>query len=190
MTDLLGQTAFSTYTGIRRVRSKLFSLALSRSFAEFGRHTVLEPPVRLRGPDRIAIGSNVFIGWQTWLMAMGDGGVAIRIGDRFRCAGRLTITAVEGVDIGDSVNVGAGVYISDHRHAFEDITVPIRDQGIAGVGRVRIGEGTWIGQNVVVAPGVTIGRGAVIGANSVVRTDVPDHSVAVGAPARVIRRLG
>ena len=63
-------------------------------------------------------------------------------------------------------------------------------QGIAGVAGVDIGDGAWLGQNVVVCPGVSIGRGAVIGANSVVKDDVPAFSVAAGAPARVVRDTG
>ena len=48
--------------------------------------------------------------------------------------------------------------------------------------------GSWLGQNVVVLPGVNIGECAIVGANSVVTKDVPAHSVAVGSPARVTRR--
>jgi acetyltransferase-like isoleucine patch superfamily enzyme len=81
------------------------------------------------------------------------------------------------------------VYIADHRHAFEDEGRAVLDQGIEQVAPVEIGEGAWLGQNVVVGPGVRIGRGAVVGANSVVLGDVPDHAVAVGAPARVVRTL-
>ena len=61
------------------------------------------------------------------------------------------------------------------------------DQGITKVNRVEIADGAWLGENVVVGPGVRIGRGAVIGANAVVLRDIPDYSVAVGIPARVIR---
>jgi acetyltransferase-like isoleucine patch superfamily enzyme len=61
-------------------------------------------------------------------------------------------------------------------------------QGINGVAPVTIGRGTWLGQNVVVLPGVTIGQHCVVGANSVVNSSIPDYSVAVGAPARVVRQ--
>jgi acetyltransferase-like isoleucine patch superfamily enzyme len=54
---------------------------------------------------------------------------------------------------------------------------------------VLIRQGAWLGQNVVVCPGVTIGRGAVIGANSVVNRDIPDFCVAAGAPARVLKSI-
>jgi acetyltransferase-like isoleucine patch superfamily enzyme len=52
---------------------------------------------------------------------------------------------------------------------------------------VVVGEGTWLGINVVVLPGVTIGKGCIVGANSVVTKDLPDYSVAAGAPARILR---
>jgi acetyltransferase-like isoleucine patch superfamily enzyme len=81
------------------------------------------------------------------------------------------------------------VYVADHSHAFADTTRAVLDQGIDRVAPVEIGDGAWLGENVVVGPGVRIGRGAVVGANSVVLDDVPDHSVAVGAPARVVRTL-
>jgi acetyltransferase-like isoleucine patch superfamily enzyme len=83
--------------------------------------------------------------------------------------------------------LGRNVHISDHTHAFENINTPIIQQGINGIAPVSIGRGTWLGQNVVVLPGVTIGRHCVIGANSVVKSSIPDFSVAVDAPARVVK---
>ncbi len=62
-----------------------------------------------------------------------------------------------------------------------------RSRVSSNVRPVTIGDGAWLGQGVVVCPGVNIGRGAVIGAGSVVRHDVPAYTVAVGAPARVVR---
>ena len=64
------------------------------------------------------------------------------------------------------------------------------DQGVTDVRPVEICDGAWLGQNVVICPGVRVGRGAVVGANSAVRDDVPDYAVAVGAPARVVREFG
>ena len=56
-----------------------------------------------------------------------------------------------------------------------------------GVEPIVIEDGAWLGENVIVCPGVRIGRGAVVGGNAVVTRDVPDWSLAVGAPARVVR---
>lgn len=54
--------------------------------------------------------------------------------------------------------------------------------------RVVIGDGSWLGKNVVVIGNVSIGKNCVIAANSVVTKDVPDYSIAAGIPARVIKR--
>ncbi len=55
-------------------------------------------------------------------------------------------------------------------------------QGIDRVAAVEIGDGAWLGQNVIIGPGVTVGRGAVVGAGSIVLADVPEYSVAVEFP--------
>ncbi|QKJ21251.1 acyltransferase [Microbacterium hominis] len=115
-------------------------------------------------------------------------GPVLVIHNRVRMRG-ASISAVRSVVIEEAVGIAAGVYISDHSHSFDRPDVPIRDQPITEARPVRIGRGAWLGQNVVVMPGVTIGAQAVIGANSVVTRDVPPHTVAVGVPARVVREL-
>ena len=97
--------------------------------------------------------------------------------------------AATSITLGRKVLLARNVYIADHSHAFDDTTRAVLDQGINAVAPVEIGDGAWLGENVVVGPGVRIGQGAVIGANSVVLTDVEDFASAVGAPARVIRSL-
>jgi acetyltransferase-like isoleucine patch superfamily enzyme len=108
--------------------------------------------------------------------------------DRVRI-NQTSISAVSRVEIEETVAIARGCYISDHSHGFADPDVPIRDQPLDKVAPVLIQRGAWLGQNVVVLPGVTIGAGSVIGANSVVRSDVPARTIAAGIPARVIREL-
>ena len=148
-------------------------------------------PIRLDGEACIRIGTQVFIGPNSWLQAMKNDpkhdGPIIHIGDRCGISGFCTITAAQEVRIEQSVLIARYVYISDHVHAHSSRASPIRDQGLTGIRPVRICEGAWLGQSVVVCPGVTIGRGAVVGANSVVREDVPEYTVAAGVPARSIR---
>jgi acetyltransferase-like isoleucine patch superfamily enzyme len=176
------------YRGAQDVRSKTFSLAAGGAFAAFGRKSVIAPPVRLSGERRIAIGSRVYVGAGSWLQALGEGAApAIEIGDGTSIAGHCVISATQSVRLGERVLLARGIYISDHIHAYEDTTRAVIDQGIAKVAPVEIGDGAWLGENVVVAPGVTIGTGAVIGGNAVVVEDVPAHSLAVGVPARVVR---
>ena len=79
----------------------------------------------------------------------------------------------------------SNAYIVPTTHAYKRRDAIISEQGTRG-GDITIGEDCWIGINAVISPGVTIGKGAVIGANSVVTNDIPEYSIAVGAPAKVI----
>ena len=72
-------------------------------------------------------------------------------------------------------------------HGYEDLATPIMKQPIVQRNTVEIGEGSWLGENVCII-GSSIGKHCVIGANAVVTKDIPDYSVAVGAPAYIIKR--
>lgn len=186
-----GRRFLDLYRLLARVQGKGFSMLAAGAFASFGRNAVVQPPVRISGERRIAVGDEVFIGAGSWLQvldASGEG-VALRIGEGSSFAGGCVLSAALSVTVGRSVLVARNVYVADHSHAFEDLDRPVLAQGITRVEPVEIGDGAWLGENVVVGPGVRIGRGAVIGANAVVLADVPDYAVAVGVPARVVRTL-
>ena len=173
-----------------QIKRKCFSLLISGSFAGFGSRTVIAYPLRLSGEKRIAIGDRVFMDAGCWLQSLPDGdneSVAISIGSGTSIAGTCVISAVRKICLEQDVLLARNVYISDHIHKYTQTGVPIHDQGLDKIKPVVIRRGAWLGQNVVVCPGVTIGEGAVIGANSVVTQDIPDFSVAVGAPARVVK---
>lgn len=176
-----------------RVRAKLFTLLCRHSFHQIGSGSVLLPPIRLGGERWIQIGCQVFVGPNSWLQVMSNSSPnrnpVITIGDETSIVGSCTITAVERVAIEPRVLMAGNVYISDHTHAHGSRTIAIKDQGVTKVSPVRICEGAWLGQNVVICPGVTVGKNAVVGANSVVRDDVPDFCVAAGTPAKVIRQI-
>lgn len=135
------------------------------------------------------IGEGVFVGAGSWLQVLDSDrdDVALSVGSGVSIAGSCVLSAAAHVLLGRDVLLARNVYISDHMHAFGDAEAPVLAQGITRIAPVDICDGAWLGQNVVVGPGVRIGRGAVIGANSVVLDDVPDFAVAVGAPARVVR---
>jgi lipopolysaccharide O-acetyltransferase len=187
----VARVALWIYRSSLRARAKAFSLLTRGAFAEFGARSVIEPPVRLQGEGRIAIGDDVYVGAQSWLQVLDgpDRGLALSIGDGTSIAGNCVLSAAVSIRLGRKVLLARNVYVADHSHAFADTTRAVLDQGIAKVEPVEICDGAWLGQNVVVGPGVRIGRGAVVGANSVVLEDVPDYAVAVGAPARVVREL-
>ncbi len=188
----LSRLFVSGYRAWLRLSGKLFSLLISGAFARFGSKTVVMYPLRLNGENRIAIGDRVFIGAGSWLQTLPDGdntSVAVSIGSGTSIAGACVLSAVRGVTLEESVLLARNVYISDHIHKYTDTDRPILAQGMDKIQPVLIRRGAWLGQNVVVCPGVTIGRGAVVGANSVVLHDIPDFSIAVGAPAQVVKTI-
>jgi acetyltransferase-like isoleucine patch superfamily enzyme len=79
------------------------------------------------------------------------------------------------------------VYISDNQHTYDNPDIPIQNQPIKQCKTIIIKEGSWIGENVCII-GACIGKNSVIGANSFVTHDIPDYTIAVGAPARVIKK--
>jgi acetyltransferase-like isoleucine patch superfamily enzyme len=104
------------------------------------------------------------------------------------CIGNFNhIYATKSIVIGKNVLTADKVYISDNLHGYEDISLPILHQPIKQIGTVIIGDGSWLGENVCVI-GAKIGVNCVIGANSVVTKDIPDYCVAVGSPAKIIKR--
>lgn len=97
------------------------------------------------------------------------------------------IYATSSIIIEKSVLIANFVYISDTNHGYEDINTPIIEQPITRCGAVSIGEGSWLGEHVSIC-GANVGRHCIIGANAVVTKDIPDYSIAVGIPARVIKK--
>ena len=111
----------------------------------------------------------------------------VSIGDRCLIGKGSGIVGHFSITIGNDVWTGHHVYITDQNHGYEDVSVPISQQS-QPERAVIIGDGSWLGHGSIVLPGVTIGEHVVIGANSVVTKNIPSFSVAVGSPARVIRK--
>ena len=114
---------------------------------------------------------------------------SLRIGDKAVFGSDNTINCYLDVEIGAATIVADWVYVTDFDHVTTDVHTPIKDQGIVK-SPVRIGPDCWLGVKATVLRGSRVGRGSVIGANAVVHGDVPEYAVAVGAPARVVRRKG
>ena len=183
----------STYRLWLRLRDQAFTFLLANGFSEFGSGSIIQPPFRVYGEWRIRMGEGIFVGAGSWFEAIDEvpgNRSEITVGDDCSFAGSCVLSAVESISIGSRVLFARNVYVSDHNHRYDDPSRPVLDQGVDKVSPVVIGDGAWLGQNVVVTPGVTIGRGAVVAANSVVTRSVPDHTLVAGAPARVIRSFG
>jgi acetyltransferase-like isoleucine patch superfamily enzyme len=136
-----------------------------------------------RGYGRIVLGRWLHLGVDTALRCH-EG--TLTVGDKSVLGRGVSINCYLDIEIGAATLFADDIYVSDFDHKFNDLTMPIKDQGISK-SRVRIEPDVWIGTKVTVARGVVIGEGAVVGANAVVTHDLPPYSVSVGVPARVIK---
>jgi acetyltransferase-like isoleucine patch superfamily enzyme len=137
---------------------------------------------------RLQIGPGVLLEPGVWITAPGTARVSIGAGTFLNLG--VMIAAQELVEIGAHCMLANGCFVSDANHRFADPDRPITWQGFESRGPTRIGENCWMGANVVVTSGVVIGQRCVIGANSVVTRDIEPFSIAAGAPAKVLRRVG
>lgn len=155
-----------------------------------GKRSIIINPLQIDGGHNIGIGDHTQISYKTWLAALPLTGeqCQLKIGNGCMIGHFNHIYATNSITIEDNVLTADKVYISDNIHGYEDISTPILNQPIIQKKPVTIGEGSWIGENACII-GCTIGKHCVIGANAVVTHDIPDYSVAVGAPARVIKSL-
>jgi len=158
-------------------------------FYRYGRGSIIYKPNWIAGADRIAIGDSVLIFHGVWLSVEQPARAAeppvISIGDHVGLRPYCTISAAEKIVIEDSVIISAFTTVIDSDHTFANGIPNVMHNPLV-TSPVRIGEGTWIGERVSVLRGANIGRCCIIGANSVVRGEIPDYSIAVGAPARVV----
>ncbi|EJT71777.1 maltose O-acetyltransferase [Gaeumannomyces tritici R3-111a-1] len=115
-----------------------------------------------------------------------DYGSNITIGDSFYSNFNLVILDCARVTIGNRVMFGPNVSIYSATH---EVEVQSRRDYIEYAVPVVIGDDCWIGGGSTILPGVTIGKGCTIGAGSIVTKSIPDFSVAVGSPAKVIKKV-
>jgi acetyltransferase-like isoleucine patch superfamily enzyme len=155
---------------------------------EFG--SMVRKPLRMDGRRFISLGRHVIVQNQSWLFAaqIDEHEPNLFIDDGCVIGNFNHIASVRSVVFGKYVLTADRVYVSDNVHEFEDVNTPIMNQPVRFKSAASIGDGSWIGENVSII-GARIGKHCVIGANSVVTRDIPDFSVAVGAPATVIKRF-
>lgn len=91
-------------------------------------------------------------------------------------------------EIGDNVLMGPDVVILTLNHEYSDIHKPIGWQGMRPRKKVTIGNDVWLGQRVMIMPGVAIGDGSIVAAGAVVTKDIPPYSIVGGVPAKVLKK--
>jgi acetyltransferase-like isoleucine patch superfamily enzyme len=175
-----------------RIRSSLMAFSLGAPRLRLG------PGCRIIGGRHIQFGAGVFVERNLWLEAVTSYGSQqfhpeIVIGDHVSFSDGVHISAIYSIAIGSHTLFGSRIYVADHNHGiYKGETQSRPDEPpalrtLGGGGPVVIGENVWIGDNSVIMGPATIGDGAIIGANSVVRGIVPPHTIAAGAPARLIK---
>lgn len=112
------------------------------------------------------------------------------IGDNVSFNYYCHVGCMNRIVIGSNVMFGSHVLVEDHSHGMTgNLKIPIAKRELSSKGPIIIGDNVWVGDNVCILENVIIGMCSVIGANSVVTHDIPPYSVAVGAPAKVIKTL-
>lgn len=115
-----------------------------------------------------------------------DYGFNISVGKNFFANFNMVVLDEARVVFGDNVFIGPNCGFYTAGHPIDPIE---RNKGLEFARPIIVGNNVWIGANVTVVPGVTIGDNCVIGAGSVVTKDIPDNTVAVGNPCKVIKSI-
>lgn len=142
-------------------------------------------------PRGVRFGSHTSVAPNLWLSCgrTPDNPGYFEIGDYSYIGPNAVMGAGGPIVIGNHVQMGPNVTITAENHLFDDPILRINEQGLSHQG-IIIEDDCWIAGGVIILDGVTLGRGCVIGAGAVVTHSIPPLSVAVGVPARVIRRRG
>lgn len=176
----------------------LFYLFFCRviTFFVFSDSRLIRIPFFVRGRGLINFGRGLTTGvgcrFDAFLSGV-DSEIKLSFGNNVQVNDYVHIAAIEKVVIGDNVLVASKVFISDHNHGCylgveqsDPLTPPVERPIVSSP--VIIEDNVWIGEFVSILPGVTVGKGSIIGANSVVSRNIPPYSIAVGSPAKVIKR--
>ena len=138
---------------------------------------------------RVVLGPRVHV-YRGTIIEVGHGGSVV-IGEATHVQSNCNLKGfVSDLRIGSQVQIAPQCAFSPYEHNFDDLSLPIRAQGLRSRGPIVIEDDAWLGVGVRVLEGVTIGRGAIVGAGAVVTQDIPPYAIAVGVPARVIGYRG
>lgn len=171
------------------LRARLTRPYWSRRLHALGENSIVHRPASVFGSHQIAIGRNSVILAGCHLSvettAWGRPAPVLSIGDRVGIRPYCMISASEGIRIEDDVIIGAFSSVIDSDHTFAQGRPNVMHNSVVSQ-PIRIGRGTWLAERVAVLRGASIGRCCIVGANSVVRGELPDYAIAVGAPAKVV----
>lgn len=176
------------YKGLER---RLWYMVNKSQFKKLGQKSFIYKPLLLT-PSSIIVHDNVFVYSNARIEGITsyegvDYSPEIILDDNCTVQQNIHLTCAKRVYIGKYTAIAANVTITDIHHPYEDISIPIEKQRLL-VDPVSIGSECKIYNNAIILPGTTIGKHCTIGANSVVSGNIPDYSVVVGIPGRIIKR--
>jgi acetyltransferase-like isoleucine patch superfamily enzyme len=161
-------------------------------FGEYGRDVYIGPGVIVNRPRFVSLGDRVRILRNTNINLhprdKRSEEMLLKLGNDVIISENCYISACYSIIIEENVGISPNVMIIDNSRKPGDVIRPSKEQDISTDGYVKIGADSWIAFGSCVLPNVTIGRHCIIGALSVVNSDIPPYSVAVGSPARVVKR--
>ena len=169
-----------------------YYLILKLQFKKVGFGTIIHRQILLTNKKRISLGKQVLImpNSRIEIITKYAGDLFypnLDIGNYSQIHQNCHITCANNIQIGNNVTIVSNVTITDIIHPYEDIYMPINQSKLKTF-PVTIGDQSYIYNNSVILPGTRIGKHCVIGANSLVNSEIPDYSVAVGNPAKVIKK--
>lgn len=177
--------------------NQLYSMWKVNEFKQSGSGFYFQYPFYLIGGKHITIGDKFYcehrLRLDAWDEFLGDKfNPEIIIGNNVSIQKDCHIGAINKIVIGNNVLLASRVYISDHFHGQitkEALLLSPAQRKLYSKGPIIIEDNVWLGEGVVVLPGVTIGENSIVGANAVVTKSIPKNSVAGGSPARIIREI-
>ena len=186
-------------SAIRRILIRQYSLWVSKTypFASVGSKLSIHFRANLSRTyaHRIKLGSSVVIDKDTVLRVQvpleEEGAPVLIIEDGSIIGPRCFISAKNHIQIDSDVVLEPSVLIQDHSHAYRDVKVTIRRQGVTEGGKVTISQGCWIGQGTVIhcdQGELTLGPNCLVAPNSLVNRSFPGYSLVAGNPARVVKQ--
>lgn len=173
------------------VKRDIVTALYTKKFEKFGHDSVLYHPLCIRGRENICIGNQTTILNGVRMQVYNDltgKQSKIKIGDNCYIGYNNTFLAGGNITLEDGVLMASNILISSENHSINPESPDYYMDQKLSCAPIIVGEGTWIGEKVSILSGVTIGKKCVIGAGSIVTKNIPDFSIAVGSPAKVIKK--
>ena len=149
----------------------------------------------VKGRQYIKCGKDVYIGenskllcWDSHRGKKFDKSPEIILGDNLHITRNFVLQCANRIEIGNNVLIASDVFMIDYNHGMNPLAESYLHNPLDISEGIIIKDGAWIGNNVIILGGVEIGEKTIVGAGSVVTHSIPDYSIAVGNPAKVIKK--